>query len=496
MIADTHNQPLSPAALTGCGHLPQPLHGAVGSAQVDFLNLPGLRTLSAPEEGRSYVRVKAELVRVPTYPDCGCVSREVKPNGTVSQVIPDEPRGRRSVRVEIKKQRYMCKTCKMTVVQPLTFMAEGHNMTLRLFEYIKEQSLLRPHLEVAREVGICARTVRTICTKYAATLDKEFVFETPRVLGIDGVRIDRKKCIILTDIEARVVVDVLEGASSELLEERLRGIPDKEKIKIVTVDMCKTLRKAVREALPHAVMVTDRYHIQRMANLVMDKVRNRLYPKSKKEREPGQRRPRPELFRRRRNRLDRQQQTAIEEWFREKPELRLAYDLKEGFLEIWDEQSYESGHPMSGAAARALYKQWEGGLPSAKENKPLRREFQMIVTAMTNWGEYVFNYFDHRYTNAFTESSNRKIKDNNRDLRGCHFKMARERAVFGTLIRKWRQEAREQERARIKPRSDRKVEGRTEGAGQSSMEQQRSSAETPGTSILSPSPQNAFQFTN
>jgi transposase len=496
MIADTHTQSFSPAALTGCDQPPQPPHSEAGSVQVDFLNLPGLRTLSAPEEGRSYIRVKAELVPVETYPECGCVSREVKPHGKITQRVPDEPRGRRSVCVEIKKQRYMCKACGKTVVQPLLFMADGHNMTQRLFDLIKEKSLLRPHLEVAQEVGVCARTVRNICTKYAAALEAESVFETPRVLGIDGVRINRKKCIILTDIEARVVIDVIEGASSELLEKALRAFPHKERIKIVTIDMCRTLRKAVRTALPHAFIVTDRYHIQRMANLVMDKVRTHFYPAPKKEREPGQRRPRPEPFRRRRNRLDAEQQKTLDEWFAEKPELKLAYDLKEAFLEIWDEESYGSEHPMSDAAARSLYKQWERSLPTPTENKLLHKKFKKIVTAMDNWGEFIFNYFDHRYTNAFTESSNRKVKDDNRALRGCHFKTARERAVFGTFIRKRLQEAREQERDHIKPRSSNKGQKRAARAGQSVTHQQSSSKETPCPTGLMPPPQNAFQFSN
>lgn len=496
MIADTHTQSFSPAALTGCDQPPQPPHSEAGSVQVDFLNLPGLRTLSAPEEGRSYIRVKAELVPVETYPECGCVNREVKPHGKITQRVPDEPRGRRSVCVEIKKQRYMCKACGKTVVQPLLFMADGHNMTQRLFDLIKEKSLLRPHLEVAQEVGVCARTVRTICTNYTAALESEVVFKTPRVLGIDGVRIDRKKCIILTDLEALVVLDIIEGASSEVLEERLRAFTDKKRIKIVAMDMCRTLRKAVRTVLPHAIMVTDRYHIQRMANMAMDKVRIHLYPLRRKEREPGQRRPRPEPFRRRRNRLDEEQWEALNEWFTEKPELKLAYDLKEGFLEIWDEESYGSEHPMSGAAARALYKQWERSLPTPTENKLLHKKFKKIVTAMTNWGQFIFNYFDHRYTNAFTESSNRKIKDDNRALRGCHFKTARERAVFGTFIRKRLQEAREQERDHIKPRSSNNGEKRAVTAGQSVTRQQSSSRETLDTSNRPPSRQNALQFSN
>lgn len=40
---------------------------------------------------------------------------------------------------------------------------------------------------------------------------------------------------------------------------------------------------------------------------------------------------------------------------------------------------------------------------------------------MRNWGVYIFNYFDHRYTNAYVERLNGVIDDANRVGRGYKF---------------------------------------------------------------------------
>lgn len=69
---------------------------------------------------------------------------------------------------------------------------------------------------------------------------------------------------------------------------------------------------------------------------------------------------------------------------------------------------------------------------------------------MRNWGQYVFNYFDYPFMNAFTESMNRKVKDNKRNTLGCSFKTAQGKAIFGHFIRKQMIEAREQEAAIIR----------------------------------------------
>jgi transposase len=347
-------------------------------------------------------------------------------------------------------------------------MAEGHHrITQRLLEYIQVEALLRTDLNVAEETGVCVRVVREIRTRFVERLRREVQFETPRVLGLDGVRADASKRIIFTDIEKGLVLDLITSGCKNSIRERLEAFPQAHQIQIVLIDMCRTLRQAVLEELPLAVIIIDRFHIMRSANQVMDKVRNRLYPKRKKDREPGQtERPRPEPFRQRRGPAGEAGREHRERWFLRRPELELAYDLKEAFLEIFDHETY-SAEPMSKAAARRRYEQWVQRLSADKKHEELRKEFDKIITTMANWGEYVFNYFDFPFTNAFTESMNRKVKDVKRDTRGCSFNTVQGRAVFGHFIRKQMIEAREQEAAIIRKPSKRRrqIDSTKSGAG-------------------------------
>lgn len=438
-------------------HLPRK---AEVTGHADFLNFPGIESDLKIEEGKSLIHIRAKQVRIPTHPDCACPIKDVKAHTPfVMQGILDVPRGRKSVVIDIKRRRWRCKSCGKTMTQPLDFMAEGrYQMTRRLFEYVEAQSLLGTELSLSEETGVFVRTVREIRKEFVERLKQEVKFDTPYVLGLDGVRADRKRRrIILTDVEAGFVLDLLELGSSRNIAARIREFPGWEKIRIFTIHMCRTLRAAVLGARPDAVIVIDLFHIVRIANQVMDKVRNRLFPREKKKREPGRPfRPRPEPFRKRRADLTGKDLEHMAYWFDERPELRLAYDLKEAFMEIFDEETYGGKRFMSKSAARHFYEEWKRRLPAREEYKALLKDFGKILSAMNNFGEYVLNYFDCGYTNAFTESMNRKVKDILRDARGCEFETIRARIVYGTYLMKHLRAARESEREAVMPHSKRR----------------------------------------
>jgi transposase len=464
----------------------------------DFLDIPGLRSAPAINKQKSLRKVRAEQIKIPTYPDCGCPVKAVKAHTPfVMKNVLDEPRARKSVIVDIKRWRWMCKTCGKTVTQPLDVMTEDHyRMTRPLLEYCEEQALLGPELSLAKETGISPRTIRSIRQKKVARLKDEVQFATPRVLGLDGVRADnRRRRVILTNIEAGEVVDLLKLGNKEAIAERIEQFPGFEGIAIVTIDMCKTLLAAVLKALPDAVIIIDGFHIMRTGNQAMDKVRNRLFPRNKKKREPGRPyRPRPEPFRRRRATLTGRDKKYMRFWFDQQPELKLAYDLKEDYLEMFDEETYGGRELMSKAKAEQYYRDWENRLPVEEKYKDLLKDFKPILSPMKNWGEYVFNRFDHNFTNAYTESMNRKIKDILREARGCKFDTLHAKIVFGTRLRKEKEVDREAEMRAIRPRSKRRGQASTKGqraaAGKTTKGKQSAAYELPDLSQI------AFEFVN
>jgi transposase len=134
-----------------------------------------------------------------------------------------------------------------------------------------------------------------------------------------------------------------------------------------------------------------------------------------------------ELLRKHWHQLNAEQQEELRRWLECQPRLGLAYELKEAFFAIW--------YSSSASSARQRYHEWLRMFPPDDEHKFLTAGFRKLLTAMRNWEPYVLNYFEHPYTNAFTERSNGKIKDFLRAARGSSFKTARTKIVYGTLIR-------------------------------------------------------------
>jgi transposase len=84
----------------------------------------------------------------------------------------------------------------------------------------------------------------------------------------------------VVDAETRELLFLTEGRESETLEvfvQELRahgGVP--EQIELVAMDMSPAYRKGVRQSLPKARVVFDRYHLMQMAGQALDEVRKQL----------------------------------------------------------------------------------------------------------------------------------------------------------------------------------------------------------------------------
>jgi transposase len=381
-------------------------------------------------------------------PGCGCRDTDqFKGNGTRRQFLLDEPRGTLSVRIDLRRRSYSCKACGSSKLVPLGCLAKGRRMTSRLQTYIRNKSLQRPFNEVAQETGVSPKTVREIFNEHvdALELEREERCPTPRVLGLDGVYIKSKERAILTDREHGRIIDMWPAVETKQLTAALRALPHRETVEVVTIDMSKGLRSAVTHALPRATIVIDRYHIQRMANESVDRTRQRLHKEIKRTR-GGVPMCHRKLLRKHRGHLTPGEREEAERYFELLPELRLAYETKEGFFAIWG--------AANSAAARAQYEEWKEACP-----QDVRADFKPLLTAMSNWSEYVFNYFKHPYTNAFTEASNRRIKDIQREGRGSEYKTVRAKVIFGTLLRQELKAAREVEPGYAKRRGTPRAKG-------------------------------------
>lgn len=80
---------------------------------------------------------------------------------------------------------------------------------------------------------------------------------------------------------------------------------------------------------------------------------------------------------------------------------------------------------MTRKQAEAAYLAWKDSVPQG-----IRGYFADLEKAVENWHTEVFNYFDHKITNAYTESANNHIKSIARQGRGYSFEVLRARTLF------------------------------------------------------------------
>ncbi len=95
----------------------------------------------------------------------------------------------------------------------------------------------------------------------------------------------------------------------------------------------------------------------------------------------------------------------------------MAYELKESFFDIYECQTRHQ--------ALAAYAAWSQQIPPE-----LEPAFRPLTGAINNWKDEIFAYFDHRITNAYTESFNNLIRITNRLGRGYSFEVLRAKILF------------------------------------------------------------------
>lgn len=355
--------------------------------------------------------------------ECGTVGEFVR-FGKRDVAYRDLPFHGKRVTLWLIRRRYSCRACDKTFRPSLPEMVDDHRMTRRLYSYVEKEAFNHPYAYVANTTGLDEKTVREIFRKKAELLAAWHRFETPRYLGIDELYLNRRYRCILTNLEERTLLDLLPGRQQDAVTRRLMEMKDGHKVEIVSMDMWKPYRNAVQMMLPRARIVVDKFHVVRMANDALEKIRKGL----RNELTAGQRRTLKgdrKILLKRAHDISDHERFIMETWTGAFPQLLSAYDHKERFYRIWDCINRRD-------AERALAR-WIDEIPPGQ-----KEVWKDLVKAVSNWHEEMMTYFetDIPITNAFTESINRLAKDKNRDGRGYSFEVMRARMLFTTKHKK------------------------------------------------------------
>jgi transposase len=385
---------------------------------LNILNLPDWDIIEVKEGEHDYA-IHAKYAKEPeACLRCGVIGQLYR-HGVKKQRYMDLPIHNKRVGLIAHRQRYHCLACHKTSFQPLPDMDKNHSATKRLIEFIGKESMKRTYVSIADDTGIHERTVRRLFSAEVAKLEKETHFETPRWLGIDEVHLVKKARCILTNVEQRTVVDMLASRNKDVVSRYLYQLPDRKYIELVTMDMWQPYRDSVRDILPQANIVVDRFHIVRLAIQGMDTVRKDTRAHLTARQTRTLKRDRYILFHRRSD-LDEQDKFILDTWIGAFPKLGKAYELKEKFCDLWN--------IVGRKEAEEGYEAWQVTIPA-----DLQPAFKDLTTAVGNWKTEIFAWWDYPVTNAYSESVAGLVKLTNHIGRGYSFKAIRAKLLYSNL---------------------------------------------------------------
>ncbi len=144
----------------------------------------------------------------------------------------------------------------------------------------------RPVSQLAAELGVCWWTVMNAVIEHGTPLvDDPDRVGPVRHLGVDEtsfLKANREHPIIyatgLVDLQRHVLIDMVEGnAAADLRRWTANAHPDwLAAIEVVATDLAESFRAGLSPHLDHAQRVADPFHVVRVANRCLDKVRRRV----------------------------------------------------------------------------------------------------------------------------------------------------------------------------------------------------------------------------
>ena len=363
-----------------------------------------------------YVETKE---RPTVCPVCGCYKPNLVIYKSRKQTVRDiNALGKRCALI-INRHYYECRECGGRFAEPLESVGEGERLTKRLRLFLALVAPYTPFTELEQEYQISDTTIRKAFLERVHALPKPCELETPKLLGIDEICLmkddfNRKQpWAIIANGDENTVMEILRNRSKPSIKAFLQSLKDPKKVEVVTMDMWSGYRTAVKEVIPSAMVVVDKFHVVKMANEQMDSARKYFYKSA-----PHGLKKSKSLFLMRENKLTKKQIDRRDAWFDVFPKLKTAYELKESFYRIYD--------CTSRFEAERAFIAWYRSIPNDKDFNGWR----MLASTVQRHKRVIFNYFDAPYTNAFVEGLNSVIRTISDKGRGYDFDILRGKVLL------------------------------------------------------------------
>ena len=282
----------------------------------------------------------------------------------------------------------------------------GSGFTL-LFEALA-LALIEREMPVNRVAELLRVNPQRVWTVFTHWVGKARVADDPSAitkLGVDetSTRKGHHYVTLGVDLDAGRVIHVTEGKGKETLDSIQKHLESKgvgkDQVKAASIDLSPAFIAGVKESFPSAAITFDRFHVVKLLNEAMNKVRKA----ERKEHEAlkGHK----YTFLKNPENLSETKRQELAEMIRLYPTLGEAYRLKTLFDDLWSMPDKP--------AADAFLKQWCAEAEEAKI--PAFMKFANTVRA--HWSGIV-HYVESRLSNGILEGINHKVQLAKRRARG------------------------------------------------------------------------------
>lgn len=213
-----------------------------------------------------------------------CQSADVIRRGQIVRRFRTVPIGKRRVLVELPVQRVRCRCCGVVQQVKVAFASRRRTYTNAFERYALELCRHMTILDVARHLGVSWDVIKDI---HKRNLHRRF--GSPRLTGLTHLAIDeicigrpRRFLTLVLDLLTGAVVFVGQGRGKDALEpfwRRLERTKCRQDylIKAVAIDMSAAYLAAVWENIPDAAVVFDRFHVMKLYNEKLTKLRVQVH---------------------------------------------------------------------------------------------------------------------------------------------------------------------------------------------------------------------------
>lgn len=361
-----------------------------------IVNLPGFQVLEALQWNPLHLRVRYEGKQACPH----CQGTRLRQKDRFERRIRHESVGTRACFLFLQGVKYQCLDCR----------AYFHSRFPGILPYQRSSEAFRTEVSEQHHHGITQKALSTLYHIGNATIERWYqrylqLFlqeyqdrRSPRILGIDEHFFTRKQGYATTfaDLSKHRVYDVTLGRSEKALEGFLRKLKEKERTKVVVMDLSETYRSIARKYFPKAQIVADRFHVIRWVNHQFLKAWQQLDPHGRKNRGLLS------LMRRHEENLSEGQRTTLRRYLQGHGVLEAIYDFKQDLcrlLKIKHQRADQCRHHIPTFLS----------MIEQLKQAPIEA-LSSLGRTLENWKEEIVRMWRFTKTNSITEGLHNKME--------------------------------------------------------------------------------------